>query len=498
MFLQFTGPHYTATIPQIGDRFISPRHLSNKKSFHLNPALAENQEDEELLDQDLFRIYRYVYSKHLLSALNLASPRSRLLRFSHSSPRTVRTPPTNHWPVRSRKRPLFREPHHLLDLPDFEYDNRFNLVDWGPSRSLAAVLLNSVYVYAPGKSRDELTFISIGCCTSVKWDLNGENLAIGGSVSTVQIWNVKKWKRLQETVCDCFANEISPCIINALAWHPNNTEYVSACSKGNLTLFSLPFTRKDSILVSRAHDGQIFILRNSPDGRFLASSGEDEVVRLWCWPDLTPGMEILSPGDPIRAMAWHPWQSSYLVIGGSMSGDISLWNVNKQEEEAYKNLGPSASICTLEWSSLTGELVAGIWIRSNRPTSAASHNDSEVHGLSVILVLESLVKVVDRIEFQGGALYHLVWSKDGKEFAVAGSDETLRIYYFLGPSSAKEEDISKLLKPMDPFSFIMNKRKTEESECNASKKIKHSDKVKCPYMKNQFYNIHNTFGCIIR
>jgi len=62
-------------------------------------------------------------------------------------------------------------------------------------------------------------------------------------------------------------------------------------------------------------------------------------------------------------MAWHPWKPSYLAIGGAISGTISLWNVNKQTEEAECiMLDSSAFVCNLEWSPVTGELVASIWV----------------------------------------------------------------------------------------------------------------------------------------
>ncbi|KAJ9601163.1 hypothetical protein L9F63_000683, partial [Diploptera punctata] len=36
---------------------------------------------------------------------------------------------------------------------------------------------------------------------------------------------------------------------------------------------------------------------------------------------------------------------------------------------------------------------------------------------------------------------------------LVGSDEILRIYYFLGPSSARRTDLSRYLKPMVPFNY---------------------------------------------
>ncbi|KDR14508.1 protein cortex-like [Zootermopsis nevadensis] len=475
-----------------GDRFIPLRCLLNTENFRYAKALSQTQQEEDILKQDITSVCLEEYRKNLQFALNLGTPHSRLLRFSCSSPSTeLPLKQAYHWPVRCRKRPLIKQPHHLLDLPNFRYNFFLNLLDWGPSKYLAAALYNSVYLYANGENTIELTAFTGSYCSAVKWDSNGETLIVGTNNSVIQVWNTESRKLLEETVCNCTSTLSISCAINALAWHPSNTLFVSGCSTGTLLLIPLSSFQLEceQISILRAHKGQISSLRCSPDGRFLASSGEDSAVRLWHWPHLTPGMEITSFDDPVRTMAWHPWKPSYLVIGGSISGSITLWNVNKYTQEARKTLDSSAVLCSLEWSPITGELVAGIWVPG----------EQGLLGRSVLVVLATLNKVVDRLDYYAGQIYYLLWSPDGKQIATVGSDETLRIWYFLGPSSAREKDIWRFLKPVVPATFSMslcNKRKKVGESCHAST----NDKGKrSSFKKEDVFSIHNnSFGCVIR
>jgi hypothetical protein len=63
----------------------------------------------------------------------------------------------------------------------------FNLLDWGPSNYLAAALHNSVYLYATGEIPVELTTITGGYCSAVKWNSAGDKLIIGTNNSAIQV-----------------------------------------------------------------------------------------------------------------------------------------------------------------------------------------------------------------------------------------------------------------------------------------------------------------------
>jgi hypothetical protein len=69
----------------------------------------------------------------------------------------------------------------------------FNLLDWGPSNYLAAALHNSVYLYATGEDPMELTTITGGYCSAVKWDSIGDKLIIGTNNSAIQVRIMLQW-----------------------------------------------------------------------------------------------------------------------------------------------------------------------------------------------------------------------------------------------------------------------------------------------------------------
>ncbi|KAJ9601164.1 hypothetical protein L9F63_000684, partial [Diploptera punctata] len=171
----------------------------------------------------------------------------------------------------------------------------------------------------------------------------------------LQLWNTGTKKIEKQMLCYCY--EQHKCTINTLIWHMNNDWCASGCSRGRLHVIKLDTSMRESIPL--AHDGQICLLRSSADGCLLASSGEDGAVRVRSWKTLNIILEIRDHSSYGRAIAWHPWKASCLVIGGINDGTLSVWNVNTQRKEVQQ-LDPRAAIYSLEFNFLTGELVASV------------------------------------------------------------------------------------------------------------------------------------------
>ena len=70
------------------------------------------------------------------------------------------------------------------------------------------------------------------------------------------------------------------------------------------------------------HQQEVCGLAWSPDGRTLASGGNDNVLNLWsavaggCHSEATPQFSLAEHCAAVKAVAWCPWQSSTLATGG--------------------------------------------------------------------------------------------------------------------------------------------------------------------------------------
>ncbi|RXN25856.1 cell division cycle 20-like protein [Labeo rohita] len=320
-------------------------------------------------------------------------------------------------------------PERILDAPDIKNDFYLNLMDWGRQNILAVGLANHVYLWdaAAGgivllkKMEDDNEYIC-----SVSWSKDGNFLAVGTSDCKVELWDVQYQKRLRSM--DGHLARVS-----CLSW---NDHILSSGSRSGLIHQHDVRVADHHIFTFGGHTQEVCGLTWSPDGKYLASGGNDNMVYIW---PMTSGSDnhaihaLSEHQGAVKALAWCPWQPSILASGGGTSDrHIRIWNANSGS--CISALDTCSQVSSLVFAPNYKELVSG---------------HGFAHDKVVIWKYPSLTKVAElEGKFDIVVLYrhedrvlNLALSPDGSTVASVAADETIRLW------KSFEKDAVKKPKP---------------------------------------------------
>ena len=185
----------------------------------------------------------------------------------------------------------------------------------------------------------------------------------------------------------------------------------------------------------QAHSQEICGLAWSPDGRYLASGGNDNVLNIWspeasgqCYPGPGPALALTSHQAAVKAVAWCPWQPNILASGGGTADrTVKIWNSSNGNMLSSTDTKSQASgfcflsknvlnynfhlqVCSLVWAPEYKELV-----------SSHGYANNEI----IIWKYPSMEKTAELLGHTERVL-NLSLSPDGSTIVSAGADETLR------------------------------------------------------------------------
>uniref|UniRef100_A0A2K5S3A1 Cell division cycle protein 20 homolog n=1 Tax=Cebus imitator TaxID=2715852 RepID=A0A2K5S3A1_CEBIM len=322
-------------------------------------------------------------------------------------------------------------PGRILDAPEIRNDYYLNLVDWSSGNVLAVALDNSVYLWS-ASSGDILQLLQMEqpgeYVSSVAWIKEGNYLAVGTSSAEVQLWDVQQQKRLRNMTSHSAR-------VGSLSW---NSYILSSGSRSGHIHYHNVRVAEHHVATLSGRSQEVCGLRWAPDGRHLASGGNDNLVNVW---PSAPGESGWVPlqtftqhQGAVKAVAWCPWQSNVLATGGGTSDrHIRIWNV------------------------CSGELISG-------------------HGFSqnqlVIWKNPTMAKVAE-LKGHTSQVLSLTMGPDGATVASEAADETLR------PWRCCELDPAR--RPMQPKAASSTKASAED-QAITSVVFYFSNKVMFPFM----------------
>jgi len=417
--------------PGGGDRFIPNRSATDYEASHFK-LLREGlgAADTETMSPSK-REYQRVIQENLgadLSSTRVLSYQSKPpsapeghsnnLKILYSSGKTQAS-------AKKVTRHIPQVPERILDAPDIVNDYYLNLVDWSSNNHLAVALGSHIYLWnaATGHISQlcELEGVGEYVC-SVKWVEEGGYLAVGSSSGEVELWDVEHMKRSR--VMRGLDTRVA-----SLAW---NQWVVSSGARSGHIQHSDVRVAEHCVGQVQGHTQEVCGLSWSPDGRTLASGGNDNILNLWdaiagqCYPGATPSHSISSHMAAVKALAWCPWLPHTLASGGGTADRcVKIWNTSTAQ--MISSTDTRSQVCSLVWAKEYRELV-----------SSHGYANNEV----IIWKYPTMVKVAELLGHTERVL-HTSLSPDGSTLVSAGADETLRLWKCFAPDPNKKKEAAK-------------------------------------------------------
>jgi len=327
------------------------------------------------------------------------------------------------------------KPERVLDAPKIGNDYYSELLDWSINNKVVIALDSVVYIWdathgtihTVGKKQE------IGNVCSLKWSSDGSYLGIGTKTGETQIWDTDKNKKLRTIIIEednstkvdignqtklknkseletseSNSKQFIKSRVGCLSWNKNIL--TSAFSNG--MLYHNDVRVKNSLIQSiQAHEDTICGLKWRSDGEYLASGGNDNLIKLWELKSSKPYMVKADHNSAIKAIAWCPWQLNLLATGGGISDkSLRLWNVTTQVN--LKTVKTESQITSIIWSNHYTELLT---------THGYSTNDINVWKFPTM-------DCISNIKAHDSRILYSALSPDGQTVATVASDENLKFW----------------------------------------------------------------------
>jgi WD40 repeat protein len=152
---------------------------------------------------------------------------------------------------------------------------------------------------------------------SCRFDPTGRFVFAGSQDNTVQRWELSSQRK---TPLEGHRSWVRP-----LAFHPATRKLLSGDWAGKLlvTAYDADTLRPERAL--DAHRGWLRAIAVAPDGRHVATCGNDRLVRLWSLPNLSLVREFAGHEWHVYNVAFHP--SGRHVVSADLHGVVKQWDV---------------------------------------------------------------------------------------------------------------------------------------------------------------------------
>ncbi len=257
------------------------------------------------------------------------------------------------------------------------------------------------------KSRFNSEILTLDATGDVAFSRDGTLLASGSGAASVKVWNMTDGKEIQLFQGHAGFDYVTTVTISPDAKLVASTANMSGSPEGEIQVWEL--TTGKTVLAHNPHGDRVNCLEFSPDGKCIASAGDDHIARIW---DSESGEEMIK-------LDGHEWNVSDLAfshdgkrvatVGEERS--IRIWDAGNGKQ--LLEIDPDGSFEGVEFSP------DGRWV-------ASAGSDGSVRIWNSIDGTETR-----RFEGHRGAVLDVAFDAGGSRIASVSDDGTVRIWNVL-------------------------------------------------------------------
>ncbi len=153
------------------------------------------------------------------------------------------------------------------------------------------------------------------CC---RFDSGGEWLFVGSEDNAIQAWNLESGKKNILTGHNSW--------VRGFVWLKSHCTLVSSGYDGRLIWWRLPGSPPGEVRRIQAQKGWVRALSLSPDERWIATGGNDRVVRIWSSTEGSLVAELPGHQHDVFSLAFHP--HGQFLVSSDYIGVVKVWETS--------------------------------------------------------------------------------------------------------------------------------------------------------------------------
>jgi WD40 repeat protein len=245
--------------------------------------------------------------------------------------------------------------------------------------------------------------------------------------------------------------------VNAVGFAKDSAQTYSGACDGKLTWWETASATPKPLRSIDAHKGWIRSIDVSPDGKFIATGGNDNMVRLWSAADGKLVRELPGHARHVYSVAFHP--EGQFLLSGDLVGVLKQWEVGTGKLARTFDAKPLhtyeggqqvdyGGVRSLAFSPDNKWLAAGGLYKGSNPLGAVNE--------PLVLLFDWNTQKLEKQQITegitGGSVARLRWLADGSLMGVSGGSsggfllfwkpDSDKAYHKMGlPAHARDMDL---------------------------------------------------------